>query len=102
MRAPSGAGNGYAAVYTFTARAATRALPGRSRGTAFAWSKLVTPVHIVLVPGFFGFGRLGEISYFAGVREVLESALAPVLAVGRRLHCSGVGGPSELPSWFVT
>lgn len=33
-------------------------------------------VHIVLVPGFFGFGRLGDISYFAGVRAVLEAALA--------------------------
>ncbi len=32
-------------------------------------------VHIVLVPGFFGFGRLGDINYFAGVRRVLEAAL---------------------------
>jgi triacylglycerol lipase len=28
--------------------------------------------HVLLVPGFFGFGSLGEISYFAGVRQVLE------------------------------
>jgi triacylglycerol lipase len=34
------------------------------------------PLHIVLVPGFFGFGRLGEISYFAGVGVLLEQALA--------------------------
>src|SRR4051812_19399407 len=32
--------------------------------------------HVVLVPGFFGFGSLGEISYFAGVREALERAFA--------------------------
>lgn len=30
--------------------------------------------HILLVPGFFGFGSLGEIAYFAGVRPVLERA----------------------------
>jgi triacylglycerol lipase len=28
--------------------------------------------HVLLVPGFFGFGSLGEISYFAGVRELLQ------------------------------
>lgn len=33
-------------------------------------------VHVVLVPGFFGFGRLGDITYFAGVRTVLENALS--------------------------
>jgi hypothetical protein len=32
--------------------------------------------HVVLVPGFFGFGSLGEISYFAGVREALGRAFA--------------------------
>jgi triacylglycerol lipase len=32
-------------------------------------------VHVVLVPGFFGFGRLGDISYFAGVRAWLEARL---------------------------
>lgn len=30
--------------------------------------------HVVLVPGFFGFGSLGELTYFVGVREALESA----------------------------
>jgi len=34
------------------------------------------PLNIVLVPGFFGFGRLGDISYFAGVGALLERALA--------------------------
>lgn len=33
------------------------------------------PLNIVLVPGFFGFGRLGDISYFAGVGALLEQAL---------------------------
>ncbi len=33
-------------------------------------------VQVILVPGFFGFGRLGDISYFAGVRAALMSALA--------------------------
>jgi triacylglycerol lipase len=28
--------------------------------------------HVLLVPGFFGFGSLGEINYFAGVRPVME------------------------------
>jgi hypothetical protein len=31
---------------------------------------------VILVPGFFGFGRLGDISYFAGVRAALISSLA--------------------------
>ncbi len=30
--------------------------------------------HVVLVPGFFGFGRLGGLRYFLGVRESLERA----------------------------
>jgi triacylglycerol lipase len=34
------------------------------------------PVNILLVPGFFGFGRLGDIDYFAGVRPLLEAALS--------------------------
>ena len=34
------------------------------------------PVNVLLVPGFFGFGRLGDIDYFAGVRPLLESALS--------------------------
>jgi len=32
-------------------------------------------VNVLLVPGFFGFGRLGDIDYFAGVRPLLERAL---------------------------
>jgi hypothetical protein len=28
--------------------------------------------HVLLVPGFFGFGSLGEIAYFDGVRPILE------------------------------
>ena len=41
-------------------------------------SLLATPkrvIHVVLGPGFFGFGRLGDISYFAGVRVALEAKL---------------------------
>jgi triacylglycerol lipase len=34
------------------------------------------PALVVLVPGFFGFGRLGDISYFAGVRALLQARLA--------------------------
>jgi triacylglycerol lipase len=33
------------------------------------------PLNVLLVPGFFGFGRLGDIDYFAGVRPLLEQAL---------------------------
>ena len=33
------------------------------------------PLNVLLVPGFFGFGRLGDIDYFAGVRQLLEAAL---------------------------
>jgi triacylglycerol lipase len=36
------------------------------------------PLNLVLVPGFFGFGRLGEISYFSGVASVLAERLAPL------------------------
>ena len=32
--------------------------------------------HVILVPGFFGFGRLGKIDYFAGVGKALVRALA--------------------------
>lgn len=34
------------------------------------------PALVVLVPGFFGFGRLGDISYFAGVKMLLQARLA--------------------------
>jgi triacylglycerol lipase len=30
--------------------------------------------HVVLVPGFFGFGSLGQLTYFVGVREALTLA----------------------------
>src|ERR1043165_1115450 len=30
--------------------------------------------HVILVPGFFGFGSLGELTYFVGVRQALERA----------------------------
>jgi triacylglycerol lipase len=33
------------------------------------------PLNVLLVPGFFGFGRLGDIDYFAGVGALLKSAL---------------------------
>jgi triacylglycerol lipase len=45
--------------------------------------------HVLLVPGFFGFGSLGDISYFAGVRRVLE----------RRFEDAGVSiSVSEVPT----
>jgi triacylglycerol lipase len=31
-----------------------------------------TTHHVLLIPGFFGFGKLGELSYFSGVREAIE------------------------------
>ncbi len=33
------------------------------------------PVNVLLVPGLFGFGRLGDIDYFAGVSDLLAAAL---------------------------
>jgi hypothetical protein len=42
-----------------------------------------TRLHVVLVPGFFGFANLGEIRYFGHVRRFL---LAAGDAAGRRLH----------------
>jgi triacylglycerol lipase len=32
--------------------------------------------HVVLVPGFFGFGSLGQLTYFYGVREALQREFA--------------------------
>lgn len=32
--------------------------------------------HVLLVPGFFGFGSLGELSYFAGIRPLIEGHFA--------------------------
>jgi len=40
--------------------------------------------HVLLIPGFFGFGKLGDISYFSGVREAIEanfSALGLLVSV---------------------
>ncbi|HVY31564.1 MAG TPA: hypothetical protein VHB79_33660 [Polyangiaceae bacterium] len=36
----------------------------------------VPRLNVLLIPGFFGFGRLGDISYFAGVAALLERLLA--------------------------
>ena len=30
--------------------------------------------HVLLIPGFFGFGKLGELSYFSGVSEAIVSS----------------------------
>jgi len=30
--------------------------------------------HVLLIPGFFGFGKFGELSYFSGVKEAIETA----------------------------
>ncbi|HYQ46463.1 MAG TPA: hypothetical protein VER11_31055 [Polyangiaceae bacterium] len=36
---------------------------------------MATPTHhVLLIPGFFGFGKFGELSYFSGVREAIEVA----------------------------
>lgn len=36
---------------------------------------MATPTHhVLLIPGFFGFGKFGELSYFSGVREAIESS----------------------------
>lgn len=32
--------------------------------------------HVVLIPGFFGFGNLGDLRYFVGVRQALQRAFA--------------------------
>ena len=48
------------------------------------------PLNILLVPGFFGFGRLGEIDYFAGVAPLLEAAL---LRRGFQAHVTQVVTP---------
>ncbi len=32
--------------------------------------------HVILVPGFFGFGKFGELTYFNGVREALQASFA--------------------------
>jgi len=36
---------------------------------------LASPTHhVLLIPGFFGFGKLGELSYFSGVSEAIVSS----------------------------
>ena len=42
---------------------------------------------VLLIPGFFGFGKLGEISYFSGVREAIE---ANFQALGLRVEVTEV------------
>lgn len=37
---------------------------------------LLTKHHVLLVPGFFGFGNLGGLAYFLGVREVLRGSFS--------------------------
>jgi triacylglycerol lipase len=32
--------------------------------------------HVLLIPGFFGFGKFGELSYFSGVKEAIEDSFA--------------------------
>jgi pimeloyl-ACP methyl ester carboxylesterase len=34
------------------------------------------PHHVLLIPGFFGFGKFGELSYFSGVKEAIEASFA--------------------------
>jgi triacylglycerol lipase len=46
--------------------------------------------HVVVVPGFFGFGSLGELSYFDGIRPLLESRFA---RAGVRLQITEVSTP---------
>jgi hypothetical protein len=48
------------------------------------------PLNVLLVPGFFGFGRLGDIDYFAGVAGLLEAAL---LRRGFQAHVTQVVTP---------
>jgi len=71
------------------------------------------PVNIILVPGFFGFGRLGDISYFAGVAaslsvelsrhqlqaNVIEVVTPPTASIRRRAArvLEALAAVSELP-----
>lgn len=45
----------------------------------------MTPQHVYLVPGFFGFTSLGSLNYFLGVRELLEERLR-ALGVSAVVH----------------
>jgi hypothetical protein len=48
------------------------------------------PQHVVLVPGFFGFGNLGDFAYFAHVREFLT---------GQMLHAGVPGEVVVVKTW---
>ncbi|HET7545822.1 MAG TPA: hypothetical protein VFK05_38405 [Polyangiaceae bacterium] len=37
-------------------------------------SRSIPTHHVLLIPGFFGFGKFGELSYFSGVKEALEAS----------------------------
>src|SRR5207249_3947551 len=61
--------------------------PG-DRGRGVAREHPMTRVHVVLVPGFFGFANLGDLAYFGHVHAFLCDAytargLEPVLHVVR-------------------
>ncbi len=34
--------------------------------------------HVLLIPGFFGFGKFGELSYFSGVKEAIEESFTAI------------------------
>lgn len=34
--------------------------------------------HVLLIPGFFGFGKFGELSYFSGVKEAIEASFTSI------------------------
>jgi triacylglycerol lipase len=34
--------------------------------------------HVLLIPGFFGFGKFGELSYFSGVKEAIQESFAAI------------------------
>lgn len=53
--------------------------------------------YIVLVPGFFGFETLGELPYFAHVREILEDRLA-TLGVKASVRAVSTLPTSSIPS----
>jgi hypothetical protein len=53
--------------YRIAARSELRLAPSRRVHYVLVMSQH----HVILVPGFFGFGSLGELTYFVGVREAL-------------------------------
>jgi triacylglycerol esterase/lipase EstA (alpha/beta hydrolase family) len=52
--------------------------------------------HLYLVPGFFGFANLGQITYFGHVRRILAEKL-PALGLDARLHVVRVHPTASLP-----